>query len=279
MGVNEQLIYVASNSKGDQLFNTIRSKYKTVIYIDSGYHSIKTVDRIVSMLFTFKVPRRRSIKDSAVDLWFRNKIETTKVINKLRKHCVPDGTNDVLLWFPLFPVTPEWKKYGRLSVITDVAMDESYFDNFNISIGKATEMRKNNWNINFANCDYIFTLSKWAMEANKKLHPGKAEKVTSIGWGPNILPPSFDEVVKSSREDRILCIGHDYYRKGVDIFNEVSRRLKRRLSNLECMIVGRPGNTLDPAKLDSLTIHPPATPEQVSLHDENFQNVYALFKI
>jgi glycosyltransferase involved in cell wall biosynthesis len=144
-------------------------------------------------------------------------------------------------------------------------MDELYFTSFNIPLGKAREIRQKNWNINFETCDNIFTLSNWAMDANKKLHPEKAEKLSSIGWGPNIAPPARDEILNSSRQHRVICIGHDYYKKGVDIFNEVSRELGRRLPNLQCVIVGRSENGLDVSKLDSLTIYPPAAPEQVSL--------------
>jgi glycosyltransferase involved in cell wall biosynthesis len=264
MELNEQLIYIASNSKGDRLFDVLRSRYKESIYIDAGYRSIKRIDRAIPMLLTFNVSLRKSIKNPDVDLWVRKQIKND-VIGKMRNNCASGTKNDVLLWFPLFPITSDWKQYGRLSVITDVAMDEAYFENFNIASEKAREMRKNCWDLNFKNCDHIFTLSKWAMEANKNLYPENAGKLEHIGWGPSIVPPPSDEVLNSLKQDRILSIGHDYYRKGVDIFNEVSRRLRRRLPNLQCVVVGRSGGTLSPSTLDNLTVHPPATPEQISL--------------
>jgi glycosyltransferase involved in cell wall biosynthesis len=102
------------------------------------------------------------------------------------------------------------------------------------------------------------------MEANKKLYPDNAKKITNIGWGPNIIPPSLNEILESCRQTRVLCVGHDYYKKGVDIFNEVSRALRRHIANVECAIIGRPEYGLDISKLDNLTIYPAATPEEVS---------------
>jgi len=265
MKVNEQLIYIASNSKGDRLFDAMRTRYNRSIYIEAGYRSIKRIDVLMKLLSVFKFSLRDVNKDPEIDLWFRTKLER-ETIRKVKNNADP-GTireNDIVLWFPLFPIASEWKKYGRLSAITDVAMDEAYFEHFNIPQGRPRAIRKNNWDITFENCDHIFTLSKWALGVNKKLYPEKAEKLTSIGWGPNILPPPVDEIFHSVQTSKVLCIGHDYYRKGVDVFNEVARKLKRRVRDVECVIVGRPGRKIDLSKLDALRIYPSAEPQQVS---------------
>lgn len=261
---NAQLIYIASSSKGDHLFDALRSRYLHSIYIDSGYKSIKRLDRILKQLLTFNRSFSRCIRNPANDLWFRRKIEERTMEMVRKAHEKQRMESDVLFWFPYFPITSEWKKYGRLGAITDVAMDDHYFQNFDIPMGKAREFRKNNWNQNFDNCDYVFTLSRWALESNKKLHPDQAFKIRSIGWGPNIIPLASNEVFSAAKEDRILCVGHDYYKKGADIFNEVSRRLKRVVPNLECIMVGRAGTKLDLSTLDSLTIYPAASPDWIS---------------
>ncbi len=262
---NSQLIFIASNSKGDYLFDAMRSSYKRSIYIDASYRSVKKIDRIMKMMSTFKMSLRDSTKDPDIDLWLREKIQR-KTITKIENDCgYGPGRNSILLWFPLFPITSLWKRYGSVSAITDVAMDDVYFEGFNIPPGKAREIRKKNWDLNFENCDYIFTLSKWAMEANKKLHSDHADKVISIGWGPNIMPPPRDKILSSYRKNRVICIGHDYYKKGVDIFNEVARRVMCGLADVQCVVVGRPDSNVDCAKLNSVTCLPPAAPEQISL--------------
>ena len=42
MKINQQLIYIAANSKGDQLFDVMREEYKNSSYIEAGYHSVGT---------------------------------------------------------------------------------------------------------------------------------------------------------------------------------------------------------------------------------------------
>jgi glycosyltransferase involved in cell wall biosynthesis len=170
----------------------------------------------------------------------------------------------LLFWFPFFPLTSAWKTLGRLAAVTDVAMDKAYFEGFSITPGIARKFRKQFWDTNIETCDRILTLSKWAAESNRALYPQHAEKIKCVGWGPNIVPPLADEILHTRKEDRIICVGHNFYRKGMDIYNEVSRRLKARLPGLECIVIGNSHNTLAPSALDTLTVYSSMASSQVA---------------
>lgn len=259
----EQLIYVASNSKGISLYKELKKFYQNSCYIDAGFRSIPKALLILSRLINLSISFEKSRKENVeYYLWLRNKIAKNVMI-KVPQLCRNGRKNHILLWFPLFPVPKEWKTYGEISSITDVAIDEVYFENFNIPHGKAREFRKEMCTINFENCDHIFTLSEWAREANQKLYPNP-QKVKRIGWGPNTKTLSIKDLHATQRKNRILSIGHDYYRKGMDVYNEVSQKLKERIPNLECIVIGRSGKALGYSAMNSLTIYPSASLEQVA---------------
>jgi glycosyltransferase involved in cell wall biosynthesis len=253
---NSKLIFVTSTGKGDALFRELKKQYSEACYIPAGP---STLPQPFRSLIRPKAVRRLLKSGVRLDSLFQ-RIALRDVKRRLEKE-TPGFKSDLIFWFPWFAVTSELSRYGRLQAITDVAMDDFFFEYFGFPPGKSRLFRKSLYETNYQNCQDIFTLSQWAADSNKRLFPEYSSKIRAIGWGPNVVPASKEQVFGSFRQSRILCIGHDYYRKGADLYNEVARRLKKRIPNLECLMVGRTGKGLDPGSLDSLTCRnslPPA---------------------
>jgi glycosyltransferase involved in cell wall biosynthesis len=256
---SSKLVFIASNRKGDALFRELKNQYSTATYIPAGYASLP-------------LPFRLLIRSRAVRPHLKGNVRIDGLLREILFHEVRRrlergiaGTpSDLIFWFPLFALKNELRQHGRLLPITDVAMDDAYFDNFGVPPGKARRFRQNLWEVNSRNCEEVLTLSQWAADSNKRLFPEYSFKIREVGWGPNVASESVDQVFGSVRPNRILCVGHDYYRKGADLYNEVARRLKRKIPDLECLMVGRPGKGLQPASLDSLSCRDSVSPAELA---------------
>jgi glycosyltransferase involved in cell wall biosynthesis len=167
-----------------------------------------------------------------------------------------------VFWDSKFLITPRWRRFGRLSVITDVAMTREYFDNPPMPANMAQQFSRD-WDVLFESCDHVLTLSEWAADENRRLHPREAHKVTKIGWGPNTPPLPESVVFAEPRHDRVITVGHDFQRKGMDLFDRVARAARERLPGTEWLAAGEPRD-FDVAGLEVARALPPQTADEVS---------------
>jgi len=186
-----------------------------------------------------------------------------KVFRAVRKSVSPGPDTHIVYWHGLFPITREWAGFGKNGTITDVAMDETYFEHFEVPPGRPRRMREEIWEANARNCDFIFTHSNWAQAANAKLYPDQQAKIKRVGWGSDMVPLKPEEVFCQERKNQILCVGHDYFRKGVDVYNQIAGTLRRKFPGLECAVAGRPGKKVDPSSLGNLKVLGPVDRAQL----------------
>jgi glycosyltransferase involved in cell wall biosynthesis len=248
----DTLVYVASNRKGDELYEALRHHFKESFYVYAGYDSLPSYLRILPRVLN-RVGS--SIRNSVrVDWKLRTALSAAAFRESTRIASRNWGqTTHFIHWHNLFPITAEWRALGPASLITDVAMNPQYFDHFRIRNQKARVLRQRIREISAQNAEHIFTHSDWAAEANRQLYPEHAWKIHRIGWGSDMPPLSRDEALNGQREKQIICIGHDYRRKGVDFYDRVAGRLKELVPGLRCLVAGKAGQ-FDVGALRHLTV-------------------------
>ncbi len=245
------LVYIVSNRKGDDLYRELRKVYPRSIYIDGGYGSLP-----YPLAAALRILERAGLPVKArpsLDFSLR-RIIARRVFGAIRKNVKPGPDTHIVYWHGLFPITRQWAELGKNGTITDVAMDETYFEHFHVPPGRPRRVREEMWETNARNCEFIFTHSNWAQAANAKLYPQEQAKIKRVGWGSDMAPLKPEEVFSQERKNQILCVGHDYFRKGVDVYNQVAGMLRRKFPGLECAVAGRPGKKLDLSSLGNLKV-------------------------
>jgi len=273
--MNDTLIFLASNRKGDELFRELTKRFDKSHYLCAGYDSLPLLSRIGVRLLEKTGVR---LKDRpGLDYRLRLSIakRARKGVELLLKNA-GGGQVHVLSWHCLFPVTQDWKVLGRISAISDVPMTEGYFKHFHIQNAEARSLRERIRATTVENCEHLFTHSEWAAEANRSLYPAHAAKISRIGWGSDMPAVSREEALRRRDRKRILCIGHDYFRKGVDFYDQVAGRLKERTPGLECMVAGNPGRHFPVDSLRHLTVLGPMARPQLAQYLKE-ASLFALF--
>src|SRR3954447_12975612 len=249
--MHDQLIFVCGNTKGSLLFDALAPHYESAHYVDATPHLLTRVGTAASARLhlgrEWNLVNRRFVAES---VWRR--------IQRLP----PARRRSVVFWDAKFVISERWRRVGTLSVITDVAMTPEYFRNPPLPDAMAKQFQKD-WDVLFETCDHVLTLSEWAAEENRRLHPRRAEKVARIGWGPNTPPLPPDLVFRGARDDRAVSIGHDFQRKGMAVFNEVARAARPSVPDTEWLVAGDP-HAFDVRMLDAVTVLPPQSADGVS---------------
>jgi len=245
------LVYIVSNHKGDDLYRELRKLYPRSLYVDAGYGSLPYPLRLAVRAFE-AVGLSVKARPGADSLLRR--VIARKTLAAVKKVVTPGADTHMVYWHGLFPITGEWVKLGKNGTITDVAMDQVYFDHFQVPPGRPRRMREEIWETNARTCDFIFTHSNWAQAANARLYPDQQAKIKRVGWGSDMAPLRPEEVFCQERKDQILCVGHDYFRKGVDVYNHVAGLLRQKFPKLDCVVAGRPGKKLNPSDLPNLRV-------------------------
>lgn len=251
--MNDILIFFASNRKGDELFRELTKRFHKSHYLFAGYGSLPWPRRIAVRLLE-KVGIH--LKDRP-RLDERLRLSIAERTRKRVEQLVRDANGrpvDIVCWQCLFPVTSEWRQLGRVSAISDVPMTEGYFKHFRIRNPEARSLRERIRATTVENCEHLFTHSEWAAKVNVSLYPAHAAKIARIGWGSDMPAVPREEALRTREQKRILCIGHDYLRKGVDFYDQVAGRLKERIPELECMVAGNPGRGFRISSLHHLTV-------------------------
>jgi len=251
--MNDVLIFLASNRKGEELFKELAKRFDKSHYLFAGYGSLPLVYRTAVRLLD-KVGVR--LKDRPnLDYRLRMSIaqRSRKGVELLLKQEAGRRVQ-ILSWHTLFPVTGDWLDLGPVSVISDVPMTEGYFQHFRIRRPDARTLRERIRATTVENCENFFTHSEWAAKENRNLYPNHASKIYRVGWGSDMPPLSRKEALSTRSRKQVLCIGHDYLRKGVDFYDQVAGRLKERIPDLECLVAGKPGKQFPVRSLRHLTV-------------------------
>jgi len=273
--MDDVLIFFASNRKGDELFRELAGRFHKSHYVATGYASLPAPYRIALRLLN-RVGLH--LKDRPrLDYRLRLSIarRTRARVEQLLKEA-DGGRAQLLSWHCLFPVTPDWRELARVSVISDVPMTEDYFKHFGIRGAEARSLRERIRATTVENCENFFTHSEWAAEVNKSLYPTHAAKIVRIGWGSDMPAVPRDVALRTRTSKRVLCIGNDFYRKGVDFFDQVASRLKERVPGLECMVAGNPGRSFPVRGLRHLTVLGPVARPQLAQYLKE-ATLFALF--
>jgi len=247
------LIYLASNRKGDELFKELSKRFDRKHYLFAGYGSLPFASRMVIRALT---NTGLPLKDCPrLDYRFRVAI-AARVRAEVDGIVKDTGIRQaqVICWHGLFPLTADWRRFGRLSAISDVPMTDAYFSHFRVNSQPARTMRLRLRETMLENCENFFTHSEWAAEANKALHPAYSDQICRIGWGSDMPLVSREEALRPRDSLQVLCVGNDYFRKGVDFYDQVAGRMKDRIPGLECLMVGEPGSSLPARKLRNLKV-------------------------
>jgi len=273
--MNDVLIFLASNHKGDELFRALAGRFDKSHYVSAGYASLPSPYRIALRLFN-----RAGIhlKDRPrLDYRLRLSIarRTRGRVDQLLKEAAGRRAQ-LISWHCLFPVTRDWRELARVSVISDVPMTEAYFRNFGIRCAGARSLRERIRATTVENCENFFTHSEWAAEVNRSLYPAHATKISRVGWGSDMPPVPRDEALSIRTGKRVLCVGNDYYRKGVDFYDQVAGRLRERIPGLQCMVAGNPGRRFPVRGLRHLTVLGPVARPQLAQYLKE-ATLFALF--
>ncbi len=272
--MNETLIFLASNPKGDELFKELSRRFQKSHYVRTGYGSLPLTHRVgVRVLDRVGV----RLKDRPA-LDYRLRLSIAERARK-RVHSIVTAASDpiqIFFWQCLFPVTRDWQAFGRLSFMSDVPMTEAYFDNFRIRTPEARALRRRIRATTVENCDHLFTHSQWAADENGRLYSAHAAKISRVGWGPDVPALPREEALNQRTRLRVLCVGHDYLRKGVDFYDQVAGRLKERIPEVECLVAGLPGRHFSVRSLRHLTVLGPVARPRLAEYLKG-ASLFALF--
>jgi glycosyltransferase involved in cell wall biosynthesis len=85
--------------------------------------------------------------------------------------------------------------------------------------------------------DFIFPMSKWLAHSFINDFKIDAAKVIPVGAGIN-LPRVNDPIIKNPDKPKILFVGKDFERKGGHVLLDAFRDIKKKIKNVELIIVG-----------------------------------------
>lgn len=272
--MNGTVIFLASNRKGDELFAELSRRFSSSYYVRTDYTSLPLPYRLSIRVLDRAGIRLKDRPDFdyrlRLSIGERARTQVGSIVKETK------GPVCVFFWQCLFPITRDWQDFGRLSFISDVPMTEAYFDNFRIRTPKARALRERIRATTVENCENLFTHSDWAAEENRRLYPNHADKISRMGWGPDLPRISREEALSERTEKRILCVGHDYLRKGVDFYDQVAGRLKERIPGLECLVAGLPGRKFSVRTLCHLKVLGPLPRPQLA-EQLKAASLFALF--
>jgi len=183
--MRDTLIFIASNHKGDELFRELAKRFDKSHYLSAGYSSLPLAYRLAVRLLDRTGLRLKDSPrlDYRLRLYFAARAQ--KSVKNLLEQAASDRVH-ILSWHCLFPITPDWRELGRVSVISDVPMTEGYFKHFRIRTPEARLLRQRIRATTVENCENFFTHSEWAAGMNRDLYPAQAEKISRIGWGSDM---------------------------------------------------------------------------------------------
>ncbi|MFB3905439.1 MAG: glycosyltransferase family 4 protein [Acidobacteriota bacterium] len=273
--MKDTLIFLSSNHKGDLLFRELAKRFNKSHYLFAGYGSLPLAYRMALRLLD---KAGIHLKDRP-RLDYRLRLSIAQRAWQGVELLVKESKGrpiHILSWHCLFPVTSDWRELGRVSAISDVPMTEGYFEHFRIRTPEARSLREKIRATTVENCEYLFTHSEWAAEENRSLYPAHAAKIFRIGWGSDMPPLSAEQALRPRGAKRLLSIGHDYFRKGVDFYDEVAGRLKALIPGLECLVAGNPGRHFRLKSLRHLTVLGPIARPQLAEYLKE-TSLFALF--
>ena len=91
----------------------------------------------------------------------------------------------------------------------------------------------------YSECSAIFCMSRWARDQAIASHPGCAERLHVVGWGPCGVDLSNEEIPEDVRQPIVLHVSNDFTRKGVDFLIQTAELVRSRLPAARFVVVGR----------------------------------------
>jgi glycosyltransferase involved in cell wall biosynthesis len=83
----------------------------------------------------------------------------------------------------------------------------------------------------------ILCMSEWARAQTLDAHPGVADKVHVVGWGPCAVDLSA-ESPPDEKENVVLHVSSDFRRKGVDFLIATAEQVAQRVPDVQFLVVG-----------------------------------------
>jgi glycosyltransferase involved in cell wall biosynthesis len=113
--------------------------------------------------------------------------------------------------------------------------------------------------LTYQQCNGIFCLSDWARRQTLEAHNIAEEKVTKVGWGPVGVNLLDEPICINDREPYVLFVGHEFYRKGVDILRAAIPKVVNEVRNVRFKVVGGNSDHLHVEPHDNLDILGPVS--------------------
>lgn len=234
----ERLALATNEPRSRLLFEELRRRVEVVAEVD--FDDIDVITRYLAAFLSFRFPRRE---------WYGN-YQMHPLIQRRRRKALAEGLKpvfppaDALLmwgsWFHPFPNQrgiPFFNYIDQSRSASPVLGEPQTF-----AWGRKRSHRLQART--YRDASGIFCMSKWAEDQTLLAHPDAAGKVHVVGWGPCAVDLSSEDPTAYKREQVVLHISNNFYRKGVDFLVAVAARVKNLVPGARFIVIGRDASRL-----------------------------------
>lgn len=242
---NVKMIFARNDNRFIHLENELKSLVNDFAMVD--YDPIYLFNKYLAALFTYNKNKK---------LWWM-KYQWHPLIQKSRQKRIwrnisllKNQFNTLLMvgsWFnPFCGVQSKTKFYTYIDQSCNKVADKNDMDH--ASLQKPRIQFNLKQYSTYKRCSKIFCMSDWAKGQILESHPIETNKIFKVGWGPIGLNLLNDNVDVNTKSQNVLFIGHEFYRKGVDLLRQSLPKVIREIPNVKYKIVG--------ANTDNLKLEP-----------------------